>query len=260
LKRNESWAELQAAESQAAKTITEQTKDVRDLLPPKLELLWDWALEQPQNVLLKVLTVAVAHTVNAVQSPHDYASNGRLAAADVLARALTFDMADWWRPTAANYFARIKKDQIRRSFWQRVPNAIQNTPFGLTAFFGSPRQKISRTDYDNAVIDPAALPNRGFFDQPKKQKHQQRSPPVLQRYQRTTRPPEAWNQCKRERSSHQNTDFIENNFHGRAIETFEKQRFTSLLLVRTALVSLLHRSTDGWIEPIGPRSSGMSLR
>jgi len=32
-----------------------------------------------------------------------------------LARALTFDMANWWQPTAANYFARIKKDQILRA-------------------------------------------------------------------------------------------------------------------------------------------------
>jgi ParB family transcriptional regulator, chromosome partitioning protein len=60
-----------AAESEAAKAITEQTKDVRNLLPPELELLWDWALEQPQDVLLKVLAVAVAHTLNAVQSPRD---------------------------------------------------------------------------------------------------------------------------------------------------------------------------------------------
>ena len=92
-----------AAESEAAKAISEQTKDVRNLLPPKLELLLDWALEQPQNVLLKVLAVAVAHTVNAVQSPHDDASTGRLAAADALARALSLDMASWWQPTAANY-------------------------------------------------------------------------------------------------------------------------------------------------------------
>jgi ParB family transcriptional regulator, chromosome partitioning protein len=101
-----------AAESEAAKAITEQTKDVQNLLPPKLDLLWDWALEQPQDVLLKVLAVAVAHTVNAVRNPHDDASIGRLAAADALARALTLDMADWWQPTAANYFVRIKKDQI----------------------------------------------------------------------------------------------------------------------------------------------------
>jgi ParB family transcriptional regulator, chromosome partitioning protein len=65
-----------------------------------------------KNVLLKVLAVGVAHTVNTVRSPHDDASTGRLAASDALARALTFDMANWWQPTAANYLVRIKKDQI----------------------------------------------------------------------------------------------------------------------------------------------------
>jgi ParB family chromosome partitioning protein len=101
-----------AAESEAAKAISEQNKDVRNLLPSEVELLWDWALEQPQDVLLKVLAVAVAHTVNAVQSPHDDASTGRLAAANALAGALSLDMAKWWQPTAANYFGRIRKDQI----------------------------------------------------------------------------------------------------------------------------------------------------
>jgi hypothetical protein len=52
-----------AAESEAAKAISEQARGVRNLLPSELELLWDWALEQPQDVLLKVLAVAVAHTV-----------------------------------------------------------------------------------------------------------------------------------------------------------------------------------------------------
>ena len=101
-----------AAESEAAKAISEQNKDVRNLLPSEVELLWDWALEQPQDVLLKVLAVAVAHTINAVQSPHDDASTGRLAAANALAGALSLDMAKWWQPTAANYFGRIRKDQI----------------------------------------------------------------------------------------------------------------------------------------------------
>src|SRR5260221_5162629 len=81
-----------AAEPEAAKAISEQNKDVRNLLPSEVELLWDWALEQPQDVLLKVLAVAVAHTVNAVQSPHDDASTGRLAAANALAGPLSLDM------------------------------------------------------------------------------------------------------------------------------------------------------------------------
>jgi ParB family chromosome partitioning protein len=98
---------------------------VRDLLPPELELLWDWTLEQSQSVLLKVLAVAVAHTVNAVQGPHDDASTGRLAAADALARALTFDMANWWQPTAANYFARIRKDQILQAIQEATEGPVK---------------------------------------------------------------------------------------------------------------------------------------
>jgi ParB family chromosome partitioning protein len=74
---------------------------------------------------LEILAVAVAHTVNAVQSPHDDASTGRLAAADALARALTFDMADWWQPTAANYFARIKKDQIFQAIQEATGTPVK---------------------------------------------------------------------------------------------------------------------------------------
>jgi ParB family transcriptional regulator, chromosome partitioning protein len=59
-----------AAESEAAKAISEQTKDVRNLLPPKLELLWDWALEQPQNVLLKVLAVGASLTPSTLSRAH----------------------------------------------------------------------------------------------------------------------------------------------------------------------------------------------
>jgi ParB family chromosome partitioning protein len=91
----------------------------------KPELLWDWALEQPQNVLLKVLAVAVAHIINAVQSPYDDASTGRLAAAEALARALTFNMANWWQPTAANYFARIKKDQILQAIQEATGTPVK---------------------------------------------------------------------------------------------------------------------------------------
>jgi ParB family transcriptional regulator, chromosome partitioning protein len=101
-----------ASESQAAKALAKQTHDVRQLLPAKIDALWEWLLEQPQNVLLNVLATAVAHTVNAVQGPHDEPSTGRLGAAAALAQALELDMSNWWQASAANYFGRVKKDQI----------------------------------------------------------------------------------------------------------------------------------------------------
>jgi ParB family chromosome partitioning protein len=55
-----------ASESQAAKALAKQTHDVRQLLPAKIDDLWEWLLEQPQSVLLNVLAAAAAHTVNAV--------------------------------------------------------------------------------------------------------------------------------------------------------------------------------------------------
>jgi ParB family transcriptional regulator, chromosome partitioning protein len=104
-----------ASQSQAAKTLAKQTNDVRQLLPAKISALWEWLLEQPQNVLLNVLATAAAHAVNAVQGPHDEASMGRLDAADALAQALGLDMSNWWQASASNYFGRVKKDQIIRA-------------------------------------------------------------------------------------------------------------------------------------------------
>jgi ParB family transcriptional regulator, chromosome partitioning protein len=101
-----------AAESSATKALAKQTEALRKHLPAKIDDLWQWLLEQPQNVLLNILAVAAAHTVNAVQGPHDESSTGRLGAAKALAQALELNMANWWQASAANYFGRVKKDQI----------------------------------------------------------------------------------------------------------------------------------------------------
>jgi ParB family chromosome partitioning protein len=101
-----------ADESTAAKSLSKQAKAIRKSLPAKIEDLWEWLLGQPQNVLLNVLAVAAAHTVNAVQRPHDPPDCGRLNGAKALAQALELDMANWWQASAANYFGRVKKDQI----------------------------------------------------------------------------------------------------------------------------------------------------
>jgi ParB family transcriptional regulator, chromosome partitioning protein len=54
-----------ASGSRAAKALAKQTHDARQLLPAKIDDLWEWLLEQPQSVLLNVLAAAAAHTVNA---------------------------------------------------------------------------------------------------------------------------------------------------------------------------------------------------
>jgi hypothetical protein len=95
-----------AAESSAAISLTRLTEAVRKHLPDKIDDLWQWLLDQPQNVLLNVLAAAAAYTVNAVQGPHDEPSSGRLGAAKDLAKAVELDMANWWQASADNYFGR----------------------------------------------------------------------------------------------------------------------------------------------------------
>jgi ParB family transcriptional regulator, chromosome partitioning protein len=81
-------------------------------LPEKVDQLWDWLIEQPQHVILDLLAFVVAQTINAVQSPHQQSDEGHLRGANALSKALGLEMANWWAPTAENYFSRIKKEQI----------------------------------------------------------------------------------------------------------------------------------------------------
>jgi ParB family transcriptional regulator, chromosome partitioning protein len=120
-----------AEESPAAKSLAKQTKAIRKGLPAKIDDLWEWLLEQPQNVLLNVLAAAAAHTVNAVQRTHDEPSSGRLGGAQALAQALELDMANWWQASAANYFGRIKKDQILQAIQDATGAPVDERLKGL---------------------------------------------------------------------------------------------------------------------------------
>jgi len=64
-------------------------------LPEKVDQLWGWLIEQPQDVILELLAFVVAHTLNAVQLPHQRADEGHLAGANALSKALGLEMANW---------------------------------------------------------------------------------------------------------------------------------------------------------------------
>jgi ParB family chromosome partitioning protein len=81
-------------------------------LPERVEQLWDWLIHQPQDVILDLLAFLVAQTINVVQLPHQQSDEVHLQGANALSKALGLDMANWWAPTAENYFGRIKRDQI----------------------------------------------------------------------------------------------------------------------------------------------------
>ena len=63
-------------------------------------------------MLLDLLAFCASGTVNAVRTKVDRHEAERFAHADQLAAALRLDMADWFQPTAENYFSRIGKAGI----------------------------------------------------------------------------------------------------------------------------------------------------
>jgi ParB family chromosome partitioning protein len=99
-------------DSKAAKQLEATTKAARKGLPKDPAKLWGWLAEQDQKTLLAILAVCAGYTVDAVEKKHD---GGKAAAsmqhAGELAAALKLDMAEYWQPTAAGYFARVSKQQ-----------------------------------------------------------------------------------------------------------------------------------------------------
>ena len=98
-------------ESCAGKALDQARSAWERQLPQDPRDLWAWLLAREQSVVLELLAWCAAQTLNAVRLPHQYPGDARLEAADRLAEALALDMADWWRPTAAGFFLRIKREQ-----------------------------------------------------------------------------------------------------------------------------------------------------
>jgi len=98
--------------SKADNQINDATRKWRDLLPEAIADLWQWLIDQPQNVVLELLAFCVAQNVDTVRKAHEVGNEPHLIGADALSKALDFDMAVWWGPTAENYFKRIKRAQI----------------------------------------------------------------------------------------------------------------------------------------------------
>lgn len=73
-------------------------------LPGDPEALFRWLLAQPRDVLLDLLAYCTARSIDAVA-----ARERTVDQSDAIAEALGLDMADWWVPTAANYFGHVSK-------------------------------------------------------------------------------------------------------------------------------------------------------
>jgi len=97
--------------TRAGKALEEARGAWERQLPRDPGDLWAWLLAREQSAVLELLAWCAAQTVNAVRLPHQHPGDARLGAADRLAEALALDMADWWRPTAAGFFMRVKREQ-----------------------------------------------------------------------------------------------------------------------------------------------------
>ncbi|CAI2534972.1 plasmid partitioning protein [Serratia ficaria] len=71
---------------------------------------FEWLLEWPQADVLALLTYCISHAVNGKEA---HMSDNRVASRLTrIEQALNFQIGDWWKPTAANFFSRIAKEQI----------------------------------------------------------------------------------------------------------------------------------------------------
>ena len=113
LKVSASSQSLHRVEGSAAFKALEDARETwGQRLPGKSGDIWQWCLEQDQNVLIDLLTFCAACSINAVQTKSDRPENDRLDHAAKLAAALQLDMKAYFTPTAENYFTRIGKPQI----------------------------------------------------------------------------------------------------------------------------------------------------
>ena len=87
-------------------------------LPADASNLWDWCIRQTQDTLLALMAVCAAHAVDAVREKGTREDHPRLSHADALAKALGFDMHEWFTPTAVNYFGRVKRDFITEALME----------------------------------------------------------------------------------------------------------------------------------------------
>jgi ParB family chromosome partitioning protein len=71
---------------------------------------FEWLLVWPQADVLALLTYCVAQGIDGISAQiYNQRVSHSLAPVE---KALDFQIGDWWKPTSANYFSRIGKDQI----------------------------------------------------------------------------------------------------------------------------------------------------
>ncbi|MBL6748870.1 MAG: ParB N-terminal domain-containing protein [Nevskia sp.] len=105
--------------SPAVAALAEVRQGWKARLPAEPEALFIALRELSQDDLLSLLAVCAAGCVDAV-SPRE--ADGR---AGELSAALGLDMAQWWTPTAAGYFAQVSKARIFEAIKSFAPEYVK---------------------------------------------------------------------------------------------------------------------------------------
>lgn len=80
-------------------------------LPGNPADLFDWLLEQPQDMVLMLLAFGAAHSVNAVEKKFTDRRKS-IEQANQLGRALKVHMPDWFETTGDSYFKHVNRTTI----------------------------------------------------------------------------------------------------------------------------------------------------
>ena len=137
-----------AENSPACLFLAEQRQSWFEQLPTESDDLWRWCLEQDQDTLLRLLAFCAARSVNAIQTKSDGDSSRRLSHGNALGLALRMDMAQWFTPTADNFFSKVSKSRIVQALAEAgTPLMIDTAPLKKADLAARAERAIQNTGW-----------------------------------------------------------------------------------------------------------------
>lgn len=115
--------------------------------------LWACLVQMPDDSRTELLAHCVSLTVSAVKLPWERSTN-RIAAADVVARAVDLDMTATWTATKASYFGRVTKAHIAQAVTEAVsPEAAERiAPLKKDAMAEAAEEQVAGTGWLPTVL------------------------------------------------------------------------------------------------------------
>lgn len=141
------------AATAAGEALSERHDAWGALLPEDDADLWACLVQMPDDSRTELLAHCVSLTVNAVKLPWERSTN-RIAAADVVARAVDLDMTATWAPTKVSYLGRVTKAHITQAVTEAVsPEAAERiAPMKKDAMAEAAAELVAGTGWLPAVL------------------------------------------------------------------------------------------------------------